>query len=1002
MSTDHAYVQDRAPGTGRLPARAAFDSDVPAIDLDGAWRFRLASGLDDLTEGFEAVDTNAGVDIAAWQLLQVPSCWQMQGIPGTPRFGAPAYTNVTYPFPVDPPRVPDENPTGEYRREFEVDDAFPIERSVLRFEGVDSCFAVWVNGIRLGDGKGSRLPTEFDVSEVLRPGRNVVAVRVHQWSAGSYLEDQDMWWLSGIFRSVRIIARGLEDFFVRADFDHVTGRGALSVETPAPARLSVPELGLVDADPIGPHVFEGVTPWSDEQPKLYQGTLTAAGETIPLRIGFRRVSVDGGVLIVNGRPIRLRGVNRHEWHPETGRALSPETMLADVLLMKRHNVNAVRTSHYPPDSRFLDLCDTYGLWVVGECDLETHGFVFGGWRGNPSDDPAWRDAYLDRATRMVERDKNHPSIIVWSLGNEAGTGRNLAAMAEWIRSRDDSRLIHYEGDHENASYTDLYSKMYAGYDEVAAIGRRQEPMTADPAHDAHRRALPFMLCEYAHAMGNGPGGLSEYEELFDAHPRLAGGFIWEWIDHGVARTAPDGTRYYAYGGDFGEEVHDGNFVADGLIFPDRTPSPGLLDYKKVIEPVRVAVDADQRRIGVRNLHHTRLTSYLRWRWRLEDDGEPLGDGELTVHAVGAGETADIDWPEKLAALLADRESEGEVWLTVTASLDADELWAEAGHEIAWGQARIPTQTADPRRLPGASAATVRVRQRADSDSDGHAHTDANTIVLGPGRFDRRTGTLRRLGDLEVEEAQLDVWRAPIDNDLRAFARPLINDWLTAGLDRMHHKLLAVSADDDSLLVRTRVAAAGVDFALATDYRWTADSSTDAAGTDEPNLLWLTVTVTPEGTWPCPLPRLGVSLSIPGADADVEWFGLGPGEGYRDTGQAAKVGRHRASVAAMQTPYVFPQENGNRRHVRWARVARPDGSGLGIIGAPLIDLTVRPWSTGALEAARHTSDLRPDGRIHVHLDHAHHGIGSAACGPALPAIHTLAAVPTVFTVGLEPR
>lgn len=982
MPTDHAYLEDRAPGRGRLRPRAAFASDAATIELDGPWRFRLASGLDDLTEGFEAVDFEPGD--AAWPELPVPSSWQLRGIPGAPVYGAPAYTNVVYPFPVDPPRVPDENPTGEYRREFEVGGGFPVERAVLRFEGVDSCFAVWLNGMRLGDGKGSRLPTEFDVSRVLKPGRNVLAVRVHQWSAGSYLEDQDMWWLSGIFRSVRIIARGLEDFFVRADYEHLTGRGTLSVETSAAARLSVPELGLHDADPAGPHVFDAVTPWSDERPRLYEGVLTCDGESVALRIGFRRVAVVDGVLTVNGEPIRLRGVNRHEWHPQTGRTLTPETMLADVLLMKRHNVNAVRTSHYPPDHRFLDLCDAYGLWVVDECDLETHGFVGEGWRGNPSDDPAWREAYLDRAARTVERDKNHPSIIAWSLGNESGTGSNLEAMAAWIRQRDGSRLIHYEGDHENVSYADLYSKMYAGYDEVAAIGRRQEGMTADPAHDAHRRALPFMLCEYAHAMGNGPGGLTEYEELFDAHPRLAGGFVWEWIDHGIARTAPDGTPYYAYGGDFGEEIHDGNFVADGLIFPDRTPSPGLLDYKKVSEPVHVTIDPAGLRFVIRNLHHTRDTSYLSWQWSAEADGEPLGGGELAVPVVGAGGQVEIGWPEKLDALApAEAPAPGELWLTVTAVLGADEPWASRGHEVAWAQARVPAASA-PRAVPRISVPTC-VSVPVSRDGDG-------TVVLGPARFDRRTGALRSLGDLRIVGPRLDVWRAPIDNDLRhAHGTPLIEQWRAAGLDRMRHKLLAVSADDGSLLIRSRLAASGSAFGLRADYHWTGDGER----------LRLTLTVTPEGVWPCPLPRLGLALELPGEDAQVEWFGLGPGEAYRDTGLAARVGRYRSTVAAMQTPYIFPQENGNRRHVRRARIVPPGGHGLEIVGDPWFDLTVRPWSTAALEAAGHTADLRADGRLHLHIDHAHHGIGSAACGPWLPAAHTLAPTPAVFQVGFAP-
>jgi len=559
-------------------------------------------------------------------------------------FLAPAYTNVTYPFPVDPPRVPDANPASEYRRRFEVPAGFPLARAVLRFEGVDSCFAVWLNGVRLGDGQGSRLPTEFDVSGTLRSGRNVLAVRVHQWSAGSYLEDQDMWWLSGIFRPVQIVARGLEDFFVHADLDPGSGRGTLSVQTTAPARLTVPELGLTGADPAGPHVIEDVEPWSDERPRLYAGEIAAGGERVAVSIGFRRVAADGGVLTVNGVPVLLRGVNRHEWDPRTGRALSQETMLADVLAMKRHNINAVRTSHYPPDPRFLDLCDAYGLWVIDECDLETHGFLAEAWRGNPSDEEAWREAYLDRAARMVERDKNHPCVIAWSLGNEAGTGENLAAMAAWIRARDGSRLIHYEGDHENCSYADVYSRMYVGYPELAALGHRQEPRTADPRHDAHRRGLPFLLCEYAHAMGNGPGGLRDYAELFEAHPRLAGGFVWEWIDHGIARTAADGNPYsvyYACGGDFGEEVHDGNFVIDGLMFPDRTPSPGLGEYKKVAEPVRIGVDPRARTISVRNLHHTRDTGYLRWQWVVEEEGAALGRGELAVPAVRAGSEAQM-------------------------------------------------------------------------------------------------------------------------------------------------------------------------------------------------------------------------------------------------------------------------------------------------------------------------------------------------------------------------
>ncbi|MEU0946699.1 glycoside hydrolase family 2 TIM barrel-domain containing protein [Streptomyces canus] len=975
-----AYVEDRSPGTGRLRPRAAFASDLPTIALDGDWRFRLASGLDDLTGDFAAPD----FDDTAWDLLAVPSCWQMTGLPGELRYGAPAYTNILYPFPVDPPRVPRQNPTGEYRREFDVPDGFPASAAVLRFEGVDSAFAVWLNGIRLGDGKGSRLTTEFDVSAGLRPGRNVLAVRVHQWSSGSYLEDQDMWWLSGIFRSVSVAARGVEDFFVHTAYDHTTGQGTLAVDVtaPAPVTLSVPELGISAADPAGPHLIDGIEPWSDEQPRLYAGELLSeAGERIPLRIGFRTVAVVDGVLTVNGSPISLRGVNRHEWHPLTGRTLTEDTMLTDVLLMKRHNINAVRTSHYPPDHRFLDLCDEHGLWVFCEGDLETHGFEPGGWRRNPSDDPAWREAYLDRAERLVERDKNHPSVIVWSLGNESGTGANLAASAAWIRQRDDSRLIHYEGDFASCAYVDLYSRMYIGVDELAAVGRGQEAPTADPADDAHRRALPAVMCEYGHAMGTGPGGLSEYQQVIEAHPRLAGGFIWEWIDHGIARLTgrEDPHSFYAYGGDFGEEVHDGNFVADGLLFPDRTPSPGLVEYKKVIEPVRIHIDPATRQIGVHNLHHVRDSGYLDFRWTVEDGGEPVGSGALSVPATAAGATTTVAWPaEVTAALDAARKNDSgdEVWLTVTAVLAADESWAGAGHEIAWAQGLVVAPT----------AASVPFTPAPAIAHDGY-------IKLGPARFDARSGLLVRLGDLELDGPRLDIWRAPLDNDLlSAFGVPQADAWFAAGLHRMRHDVLSVEPDESGLTVIARLGAAGSSSGLGVVYHW---SACDTPHADQARLRLETV-VTPDGPWPMPLPRLGVAMSLPGTDADVEWFGPGPGEAYRDSRTAARVGRHRSTVSAMQTPQVRPQENGNRHQVRRARITTPDGTLL-LTGAPVTDLTVRPWSTEALAAAAHQHDLVPDGRLHLHLDHAHHGLGSAACGPGPSAPDVLAAVTTAFGV-----
>ncbi|MBM7173048.1 beta-galactosidase, partial [Streptomyces sp. G44] len=624
------HHEDVSPGAGTLPPRAWYAaSDALALSLNGTWRFRLSPTADAEDDAFAALRYDSG----GWDEITVPGHWVLQG------HGAPQYTNQLYPFPVDPPRVPAENPTGDHLRTFDLPVGWPTAgTAALRFDGVESCARVWLNGTELGGFKGSRLAHEFDVGALLRPEGNVLAVRVHQWSAGSYLEDQDQWWLPGIFRDVTLLHRPegrAGDHFVHASYDHRAGTGTLRVDADVQGRVTVAELGIDVA--TGEEVTVPVEPWTAETPRLYDGVLATAGERIPLRVGFRTVALEDGLIKVNGRPVLFRGVNRHEFHPETGRALDLDTMRADVLLMKRHNINAVRTSHYPPHPAFLDLCDEFGLWVVDECDLETHGFQAVGWRGNPVDDDRWTPALLDRAARMVERDKNHPSVIMWSLGNECGTGRGLTAMAEWIRARDGGRLLHYEGDGSCAD-TDLYSRMYADHAEVERIGRGEDE------GPGRRRELPFLLCEYGHAMGNGPGGLSEYQRLFETYERLQGGFIWEWIDHGLAHPAYG----YAYGGDFGEELHDGNFVCDGLVFPDRTPSPGLVEYKKVIEPVRVEGDGRAGTVRVTNLHDFADLTHLAFTWSYEVDGVSVADGALAVPATGPGGHAEVMLPPKPA------------------------------------------------------------------------------------------------------------------------------------------------------------------------------------------------------------------------------------------------------------------------------------------------------------------------------------------------------------------
>ena len=954
---DLSYVESFSPGHGYLPARASGARGSVQLSLDGTWKFRYCPGPGGLTAGFEATD----FDDSRFDDIAVPSCWQLAGLPGPPRYGAPAYTNVTYPFPVDPPHVPDRNPAGEYRRRFTLPPGWDSSGSaIVRFDGVDSCFAVFVNGAAVGHSKGSRLVREFDITHLVRPEDNVIAVRVHQWSAGSYLEDQDMWWLSGIFRGVTLInepAGAVRDFFVHADYDAGRGAGLLRVETSSPATLSVPELGVAGAEAGAEHRVPA-EPWSDEHPRRYDAVLTSPGGDISFRVGFRRIEVRDGQIRLNGNVVQFRGVNRHEWHPETGRSLDEATMRADLVLMKRHNINAVRTSHYPPDPRFLDLCDEYGLLVIDECDLETHGFAFAGWRDNPSGDPRWRPAYLDRIERTVERDKNHPSVIMWSLGNESGTGGNLEQMAEWIRGRDPGRLIHYEGE-PDAFYADVYSRMYAGYEDLDAIGRHQEPVTADSEHDEHRRRLPMILCEYGHAMGNGPGGLAEYTELFDRHPRLHGGFIWEWIDHGITRLTPAGERYFGYGGDFGERVHDGNFVIDGLVFPDRTPSPGLLEAKAVFSPVRITIDPGARSITVANRHHTMSTEAYRFSWTVEDDGVLVAAGDLDVPAVPAAGSVSVGFPEAVTGRTVTGPA-GERWLTVTASLAADTSWAAAGHEVAFGQAPLtqPTKPNEPGPAAPAPVTSPSARSRQ--------------LTLGCAVLDAGTGELRRLGPFAVHSAFPDFWRAPTDNDVR-----VAGAWRQAGLDRLERRIIAVQHDPGALCTRLRIAPAGAAFALLATLTWHADGL-------------LSVHVAPDGSWPCPLPKVGLRLVLDAAVEEVSWFGRGPGEAYRDTYHATRVGRFTAPVGELATPYVRPQENGNRMHARSLTVTGDAGQALTVTGDRPFDFAVRRWSPELLTAARHTQDLIPDGRTHLHLDAAHHGIGNASCGPPLPPGHSLAA------------
>ncbi|MET7486676.1 glycoside hydrolase family 2 TIM barrel-domain containing protein [Streptomyces sp. NPDC005538] len=963
------HVSDIAPGHGALrPARSWLHSDAPSRSLNGSWRFRL-SPTASAAEDFAA----EGFDDHEWDSIPVPSHWVLEG---DGAYGRPIYTNIQYPFPIDPPYVPDENPTGDYRRAFDMPaDWSDAERVVLRFDGVESLFRVWVNGVEVGGASGSRLAHEFDVTSVVRAGENVVAVRVHQWSAGSYVEDQDQWWLPGIFRDVTLVARpagGIEDVWLRAGFDR--GRGRVDAEITAdatafPVTLRIPELGVerVWATPaeVAPVDVSDVDPWSAELPRLYDATVSTASETVTLRVGFRTVEIRGDQFLVNGRRVVFHGVNRHETHPERGRVFDEAHAREDLALMKRFNVNAIRTSHYPPHPRLLDLADELGFWVILECDLETHGFGKVDWVGNPSDDPAWREAYLDRIQRTVERDKNHPSIVMWSLGNESDTGSNLAAMSAWVHARDAGRPVHYEGDY-TGEYTDVYSRMYASVletEQIGTDGSRAPLLNCTPAQGARQRTKPFLLCEYAHAMGNGPGAFDQYEALVHEYPRLHGGFVWEWRDHGILATAPDGTPYYAYGGDFGEVLHDGNFVMDGMVLSDGSPTPSLHEFKAVVAPVDFAFDGDK--VAITNLRHTADTSDLRFRWRVEHDGTPVDSGELEVPRVAAGDSGWVSLPR--IAVSPDSET----WLTIEAELATETSWAPEGHVLATAQIDRSLR----RPVPG-------VRPRSGWRSgDG-------TLALGIAGF--TGGSLVRLGERAVAGPRLELFRAPTDNDEGAWGEVAESDasvsgvsnaelWRRDGLDRLTSRRVSVEQTTDALRTVDKIAAADSGLSVMVESVWSLEDDGE---------LQLRVEIQPSRGWRTVWPRIGIRFDLPDGTAPVDgagWFGLGPLESYPDSVRAAVTGRFSATVHDLSVDYARPQETGHRSALRQLTLTSGDMEVLHIVALPDTHgrrpgFTLSRHTPQEIARSGHPFQLPRSTTSHLFIDAAQHGLGSRACGP----------------------
>ena len=816
--------------------------------LDGEWRFHWSPYPAAVPANFAAVT----LDDSGWDRVPVPSNWQMLGddfVEGKPQYDIPIYTNITYPFPIDGlPAVPqDDNPTGCYRRDFELPEEWDGRQIFLHFEGVDSACYVWVNGQMVGYSEESRLPAEFNVTRFMQPGKNLLAVQVMRWSDGSYLEDQDMWRMSGIYRSVWLWSAPsihLRDFWVRPELDtdmsgatlHVRGQVRAYDASALNFRLSVQlyddEGEAVFDDPQWQdvdlaqghetavalsHWLPRPRLWSDETPVLYQAVLTltdATGQVTEVagcRVGFRKVELSVGQIHLNGRPISLKGVNRHEHDPVTGHVLTTAAMVDDILLMKRHNINAVRTSHYPNDRRWYELCDFYGMLLYDEANLETHGV----W-DRLTKDPVWESAFMDRAVRMVERDKNHPSIIVWSLGNESGYGRNHDAMANWMRSRDGSRLIHYHPA-EDSPVVDILGPMYPSVARIIEMAK-------DP-----QETRPIVMCEYAHSMGNSTGNLQEYWDAVATYPRLQGGFIWDWMDQGLRQVAADGQEYFAFGGDFGDAPNDGNFCGNGLLGSDRVPHPALLEYKKVLEPVHFSQTeaAMPGLIQIENRFHAFDLNGVEIAWEVREIGPVATDigvarekivqqGVLSRLSTPAGQATTVRLPLNGYVNGYERRPGAEYWLTMRARLRAATRWCDAGHEVAWQQFALSNTT------PMTAPSDVPAANFSQTPSVMILRQGALEVVV-----DKESGRLLRLAQegqsLIAQGPALQIWRAPTDNDANTWGdqRAAIQ-WRDVGLDRLEDQVDGVSATEDEGVLEIEVrgaAVAAVDAGAVQAKRW---------------------------------------------------------------------------------------------------------------------------------------------------------------------------------------
>jgi len=973
--------------------------------LNGNWKFNCVRTPEDRPKDFYKPD----FDVSKWADIPVPSNWEMQG------YDKPIYLNIRYPHPTNPPYIAhDYNPVGSYRREFTIPDAWKDRQVFVHFDGVMSAFYVWINGRMVGYSEDSMTPGEFNITPHLQSGKNTIAVEVYRWCDGSYLEDQDMFRMSGIYRNVYLFSTPsvhIRDFFVRATLDDQYKDGILMIRpklatynktdpkgwtvqaqlydgknTVLSQPLKIDALKIIrESYPQRDNVrfgllsatVPGVKQWSDETPNLYTLVLTLSdpsgklAEAESCRVGFRKVEIKDGQFFVNGRPVRFFGTNRHEHDPDHGRAVPVSRMIEDIKLMKSNNINALRMSHYPNAPEMYDLCDRYGIYVMDEANLETHGVG-----GLLSNNPAWHTAFMERAIRMVERDKNHPSVVWWSLGNESGCGPNHAAMAGWIHDYDPTRPVHYEGAAANPrdyAYVDVISRMYERIPGIIRLATNDDPR-------------PVVLCEYMHAMGNSVGNLREYWEAIRSHKRLIGAFVWDWVDQGIRKKTPDGKSYWGYGGDFGDVPNDDNFCCNGLVQPDRKPNPSLREVKKIYQRIHVTpVDLGAGTFNVENEYDFRTLDFVDGSWELACDGKVVQQGKLAKLSLEPKQTQKIEIP--LAK--PDLQPGSECWLKVTFALAQDEPWAARGHIVAWDQFQMPFEApAAPSVAWDAMPPVKLVEQDKAFVVAGY-----NFFMVTVGKSSGAIESLTFKGKELVSSPLIpNFWRAITDNDDGNKMIQRCAVWRKAGTER---KVQSVKAEQVRPQLVRITAEATLPVGDGTKYRtiYSVYGSGD---------IVVDVSMEPSGGNIAELPRFGMQMAIPARYSAMSYLGRGPYENYWDRNTGSAVGLYSGTVEELLHVYTRPQESSNRTDVRWLMLADNNGAGLLAIGMPLLSISAWPYSMEDLEKAMHIHELPRRDFITVNLDYRQMGVGGDdSWGARTHPEYTLPAQPYRYSFRLTP-